>query len=42
VNKTFEIKITEKDIEQVSTSDLVTINQKIKDCEEEIKKLSGE
>jgi hypothetical protein len=40
VSKIFEIEIPEKDFEQVSTEDLVTINQKIKDCESEIKKLS--
>jgi len=40
VSKIFEIEIPEKDFEQVATLDLVTINQKIKDCELEIKKLS--
>lgn len=40
VSKIFEIEIPEKDFEQVSIGDLLAINQKIKDCELEIKKLS--
>jgi hypothetical protein len=40
VIKIFEIKIPEKDFEQVSIEEMVTINQKIEDCESEIKKLS--
>lgn len=40
VSKIFEIEIPEKDFEQVSKEDLLAINQKIKDCELEIKKLS--
>ena len=40
VSKIFEIAIPEKDFEQVSSEDLVAINQRIKDCESEIKKLS--
>jgi hypothetical protein len=40
VSKMFEINIPEKDFEQVKTEDMVTLNQKIKDCENEIKQLS--
>jgi len=40
VSKIFEIEIPQKDFAKVSTEDLVTINQKIKECESEIKKLS--
>lgn len=40
VSAIFEVEIPEKDFEQISTEDLVTINQKIKDCELQIKKLS--
>lgn len=40
VSKIFEVKIPEKDYEQVTTEDLVGINQKIKECEMEIKKLA--
>ena len=40
VSKIFEIQIPNKEIEEVSTDDLVQINQKIKECELEIKKLS--
>ena len=40
VSTIFEVQIPEKDFEQVSTEDLVQINQKIKDCETQIKVLS--
>ncbi len=40
VSQIFEVEIPKKDFEEVSTEDLVQINQKIKDCEAEIKKLT--
>jgi hypothetical protein len=40
VSQIFEIEIPGKDFESVSSEDLVTINDKVKDCELQIKKLS--